>query len=207
MLEEGVHPMSIERATTSAGYPVGCLQLSDELNMELMAKIRKASKDAAERDGGSYQAHPADHVVETMIEAGRPGRLRGKGFFDYDESGKRLGLWSGLTEKFPPAEQQPPIQDLRDRLLVIEALETAQCFEEGVIESSAAANIGSIMGIGYPPATGGAAQFMHGFDGPAGQGLKGFVARAQELAAKYGERFNPSPRLVEMAEKGERFPA
>ena len=207
MLGEGVHPMSVERATTSAGYPVGCLQLSDELNMELMAKIRRASKDAAERDGSSYADHPGDRVVDAMLAAERPGRLRGKGFYDYDESGKRLGLWPGLAEKFPAAEQQPDIADLRDRLLFIEALETAKCFEEGVIESAAAANIGSIMGIGYPPATGGAAQFMQGYAGPSGRGLQGFVARSQELAEKFGERFTPTPRLVEMAEKGERFPA
>ncbi|MFN8106312.1 MAG: 3-hydroxyacyl-CoA dehydrogenase NAD-binding domain-containing protein [Nocardioidaceae bacterium] len=97
MLAEGVHPMSVERAATRAGYPVGTLQLSDELNMELMAKIRKATKDAA---GADYVAHPADDVVEKMIEAGRPGRLRGAGFYDYTD-GQRGKLWPGLAELFP----------------------------------------------------------------------------------------------------------
>ncbi len=207
MLAEGVAPMSIERASTTAGYPVGILQLSDELNMELMAKIRKATRDAAERDGLVVEAHPADGVVAKMIEAGRAGRLRGAGFYEYDEAGQRQGLWSGLNDLFPSAAEHADLNDLRDRLTFIEALETAKCFEEGVIESAAAANIGSIMGIGFPPATGGAAQIMTGYSGATGHGLKGFVARANELADKYGERFRPTARLVEMAEKGEAFPA
>ena len=204
MLGEGVHPMSVERAATQAGYPVGTLQLSDELNMELMAKIAKATADA---EGADYVQHPGTAVVETMIKEGRPGRVRGAGFYDYDENGRRADLWPGLKELFPPNEQPADIEDLKDRYLFIEAIETAKCFEEGVIESAAAANIGSIMGIGYPALTGGTVQFMQGYDGRTGRGLEGFVARARELAEKYGDRFTPTPRLVEMAEKGESFPA
>jgi 3-hydroxyacyl-CoA dehydrogenase/enoyl-CoA hydratase/3-hydroxybutyryl-CoA epimerase len=203
MLGEGVHPMSVERAATQAGYPVGTLQLSDELNMELMAKIAKATADA---EGSAYVEHPGTAVVKAMLDAGRPGKLRGAGFYDYDENGKRGKLWPGLAELFPSNDEPADIDDLKDRYLFIEALETAKCFEEGVIESSAAANIGSIMGIGYPPLTGGTAQFMHGYDGATGRGLPGFVERARQLAKLYGDRFEPTARLVEMAEKGERFP-
>jgi 3-hydroxyacyl-CoA dehydrogenase/enoyl-CoA hydratase/3-hydroxybutyryl-CoA epimerase len=203
MLGEGVRPMTVERAATQAGYPVGPLQISDELNMELMLKIRNATKAAIEREGGVYEPHPADAVIDTMIEAGRPSKLKGAGFYEYDESGRRLGLWQGLADTFPVADEQPDIADLKDRLLFIEAIETAKCFEEGVIESAAAANIGSIMGIGYPPNTGGAVQFMQGYEG----GLTGFIARARELAAAYGDRFEPPAYLLELAEKGERFPA
>jgi 3-hydroxyacyl-CoA dehydrogenase/enoyl-CoA hydratase/3-hydroxybutyryl-CoA epimerase len=194
----------VERAATQAGYPVGALQISDELNLELMAKIAKATADA---EGDRYVPHPGTRVVEAMLEAGRPGKLRGAGFYDYDESGKRLGLWPGLAELFPPKDEPADLRDLKDRYLFIEALETAKCFEEGVITSAAAANIGSIMGIGYPPLTGGTVQFMQGYDGPTGTGLPGFVARARELAAQYGDRFAPTDRLVEMAETGESFPA
>src|SRR6185369_4797376 len=105
-----------------------------------------------------------------------------------------------LADLFPIAKEQLPLRDIKDRMLFAEALETAKCFEEGVIESSAAANIGSIMGIGYPALTGGTAQFMHGYDGPTGHGLKGFVARAEQLAEKYGDRFLPTVGLREMAE-------
>jgi 3-hydroxyacyl-CoA dehydrogenase/enoyl-CoA hydratase/3-hydroxybutyryl-CoA epimerase len=204
MLGEGVHPMSVERAATQAGYPVGTLQLSDELNLELMAKIAKATKEAA---GEGYVPHPAEEVVARMIAEGRPGKLRGAGFYEYGEDGRRGHLWPGLKELFPPNGEPADIDDLKDRYLFIEALETAKCFEEGVIESAAAANIGSIMGIGYPALTGGTVQFMQGYDGATGRGLPGFVARADQLTKLFGDRFEPTERLREMAEKGESFPA
>jgi 3-hydroxyacyl-CoA dehydrogenase / enoyl-CoA hydratase / 3-hydroxybutyryl-CoA epimerase len=203
MLAEGVHPMSIERAATQAGYPVGPLQITDELNMELMVKIRNASKAAVERDGGQWAPHPAEPVIDKMIEIGRSSKLKGAGFYDYDESGHRTGIWPGLAETFPVADEQPDFQELKDRMLVVEAIETARCFEEGVLNSSAEANIGSIFGIGFPAHTGGAHQFMVGYEG----GLAGFVARAKELAAKYGPRFEPPASLVAAAENGTSFPA
>ncbi|MGZ5401025.1 MAG: 3-hydroxyacyl-CoA dehydrogenase family protein, partial [Nocardioides sp.] len=204
------NPVSLERAATQAGYPVGTLQLSDELNMELMAKIGKAAREAAERDGTPYEEHPGSAVVMKMIELGRPSRRQGAGFFEYDEAGKRQGLWSGLGEAFPVADEQIPLQDVKDRMLFAEALETAKCFDEGVVESAAAANIGSIMGIGFPPNTGGAAQFMTGYQDPndtdAPIGLAAFCNRADELADAYGERFRPSAYLRGLVAKGESFP-
>jgi 3-hydroxyacyl-CoA dehydrogenase / enoyl-CoA hydratase / 3-hydroxybutyryl-CoA epimerase len=207
MLGEGVHPVSIDRATTMAGYPVGPLQITDELNMELMAKIRKASRDAVERDGGTWVPNGAEKVIDTMIELGRSSKLKGAGFYEYDESGKRLGIWTGLAEHFPLAEEQIPLQDIQDRQLVVEAIETIKCFDEGVLRSAAEANIGSIFGIGFPPATGGAIQYVNGFEGAAGRGPAGFVARARELAAKYGERFEPPASVVAVAEAGGTYPA
>ncbi len=205
MLGEGVRPMSIERAALQAGYPVGPLQISDELNMELMVKIRNATKAAVERDGGTYTPHPAEKVIDRMIEIERPSKLKGAGFYTYDEAGKRGALWDGLTGEFPAAEQQPDLEDLKERMLFIEAIETARCFDEGVIGSTAEANIGSIFGIGFPANTGGAAQFIDGYEGPDGTGITAFVARAQELAAAYGERFEPPASLVEKADKAEPF--
>lgn len=208
MLGEGVHPVSIDRAGTSAGYPVGPLQLSDELNMELMAKIQKASADAAAREGREWTPSAGEQVVAKMIELGRPSRLKGAGFYEYDENGQRQGIWPGLAEAFPVAAEMLPIEDLRERMLFIEALETAKCFEEGVLASAAAANIGSIMGIGFPPMTGGAAQYMQGYENRDGQiGLGAFVARADELAEKYGDRFRPSQWLRDLAASGGSFPA
>jgi 3-hydroxyacyl-CoA dehydrogenase / enoyl-CoA hydratase / 3-hydroxybutyryl-CoA epimerase len=207
MLAEGVHPQSLERAATQAGYPVGPLQLTDELNMELMLKIAKATADAAQSEGFAYTEHPGSAVVRRMVELGRPSRLEGAGFFEYGEDGRRTRMWSGLADEFPVAATPIPFQDIKDRMLFAEALETAKCFEEGVITSSAAANIGSIMGIGFPPNTGGAAQFMTGYESASGEiGLSAFVARADELAAAYGDRFRPTDRLREMAVKGESFP-
>ncbi|MDF1604339.1 3-hydroxyacyl-CoA dehydrogenase NAD-binding domain-containing protein [Nocardioides sp. YIM 152315] len=206
MVAEGQRPYSIERAATQAGYPVGPLQLTDELNMELMAKIGRATKDAAERDGVDYEPHPGTLVVERMIELGRPSRLKGAGFYEYAD-GKRGSVWSGLAEQFP-INDAVPFADMKDRMLFAEAIETAKCFEEGVIESAAAANIGSIMGIGFPAMTGGAAQFMQGYENAAGQvGLGAFVARADELADAYGDRFRPSAWLRDLAASGGSFPA
>jgi len=210
MLAEGVQPWSIERATTMAGYPAPVLQLSDELNLELMAKIGKATREGVEAAGETYVGHPGEAVVLKMLEAGRAGRLRKAGFYDYDqETGKRLSIWEGLSDLFPVADEQPPLEDVKDRMLFAEALETAKCFEEGVIGSAAAANIGSIMGIGFPPMTGGAAQFMTGYeDERTGRiGLDAFLERADELAEKYGERFRATPWLRDLAASGEGFPA
>ncbi len=198
MLAEGVHPVSIERAATQAGYPVGPLQLCDELNLELLVKIRAAASVPDQSPG------PAA-VVDAMIAAGRPGRLRGAGFYDYDHSGSRLGLWAGLAREFPVADRTPAfgdLDDLKDRFLYIEAVETARCFAEGVLDSSAAANIGSIMGIGFPPRTGGTARLVTGHVG----GMAGFVARAEELAETYGERFAPPSYLVDLAASGGSLP-
>jgi 3-hydroxyacyl-CoA dehydrogenase/enoyl-CoA hydratase/3-hydroxybutyryl-CoA epimerase len=190
MLGEGVEPASIEHAGSQAGYPAPPLQLSDELNMELMAKIAKATREGVESAGGTYEPHPAEAVVNKMIELGRPSKLSGKGFYEYAD-GKRAGLWPGLRDEFKSGTSQPPLQDMIDRMLFAEALETQKCLDEGVLTSTADANIGSIMGIGFPPWTGGTAQYIVGYPG----GKAGFVARARELAAKYGDRFNPPDSL------------
>lgn len=194
MLGEGVAPASIEQAGSQAGYPAAPLQLSDELNLELMHKIAVASRKGVEDAGGTYEAHPAEAVVEKMIEIGRPSRLSGAGFYEYVD-GKRTGLWPGLAETFNSGSAQIPLQDMIDRMLFAEALETQKCIDEGVLTSTADANIGSIMGIGYPPYTGGSAQYIVGYEGPLGVGKAAFVARAKELAAKYGDRFLPPASL------------
>ena len=138
------------------------------------------------------------------------GKAAGSGFYDYpsaDNRAERKQLWPGLRKHFTKPDVEVPMVDISERYLFRMALETARCFDEGVIESAAAANIGSIMGIGFPPLYGGAVQYMQGYEGPSGRGLTGFVARARELAASYGERFEPPPYVVALAEKGEGFPA
>ncbi|MGI8505917.1 MAG: 3-hydroxyacyl-CoA dehydrogenase NAD-binding domain-containing protein [Solirubrobacteraceae bacterium] len=200
MLLEGVPAPTIEQASSQAGYPAPVLQLSDELNLKLMRKIRDAAKAAAQGDGGPWVGHPSEGVIDRMLNEGRPGRLEGAGFYEY-EDGKRTRLWPGLREAFPPVEDPSTIQltDLEERMLVIEAIESVKCLDEGVIESIADANIGSIFGIGFPGWTGGVLQYINGYAG----GLPGFIARARELAERYGERFEPPASLVEKAERGE----
>ncbi|HWD65221.1 MAG TPA: 3-hydroxyacyl-CoA dehydrogenase NAD-binding domain-containing protein [Solirubrobacteraceae bacterium] len=206
MLAEGVPGPSIEQASSQAGYPAPVLQLSDELNLKLMRKIRNAAKEAVESgsNGSSgWDSHPSETVIDRMLdEFDRPGRLEGRGFYEYAE-GKRTGLWPGLREAFPPVDDpsQLSLRDLEERMLFIEAIESVKCLDEGVIESVADANIGSIMGIGFPGWTGGVLQYINGYE----SGLQGFVTRARELAAQYGDRFEPPASLVERAEQGQAF--
>ncbi|MCW2788025.1 MAG: 3-hydroxyacyl-CoA dehydrogenase, partial [Aeromicrobium sp.] len=205
MLAEGVSPVSIERATTQAGFPAPVLQLTDELNMELMVKIRNESKAATEEAGGTWDAHAAEKIIDTMIELGRPSRLKGAGFYEYVD-GKRQGLWSGLAEQFPVAEKQPAFEDLKERLTFIMSLETIKCLDEGVLRTTQDANIGSIFGIGFPALQGGAIQYVNGYEAADGSiGVEAFTARAQELAATYGDRFTPPASLLEKAKNGEKF--
>jgi 3-hydroxyacyl-CoA dehydrogenase/enoyl-CoA hydratase/3-hydroxybutyryl-CoA epimerase len=142
-------------------------------------------------------------VIDRMLdEFERPGKLVGAGYYEYAD-GKRTRLWPGLREAFPPVADPSAIdlRDLQERMLFIEAIESVKCLDEGVIESVADANIGSIMGIGFPGWTGGVLQYVNGYDG----GLAGFVERARELAARYGDRFEPPASLVEKAQRGETY--
>ncbi len=204
MLAEGVSPVSIERATTQAGFPAPVLQLTDELNMELMVKIRNESKAAVEAAGGTWPASASESVIDTMIGLGRPSRLKGAGFYEYVD-GKRTGLWSGLAEKFPVADEQPAFEDLKERLTFIMSIESIKCLDEGLL-SVPDANIGSIFGIGFPALQGGAIQYVNGYEAADGSiGIEAFTARAQELAEKYGERFTPPASLLEKSKNGEQY--
>ena len=199
MLGEGINAQSIEQAAMQAGYPVGTLNLIDEINMETALKIGKAARDDAKREGTELPPeHPAEVVMKKMVEElDRPGKVQGKAFYEYPENGKKH-LWSGLKDAFG-GDKEIPFEDIKERMMFVEAIEAVKCFDEGVMESVADANIGSIFGIGFPAWTGGVIQYINQYEG----GLRGFVARAQELAKLYGDRFNPPASLVEKAEKGE----
>ncbi len=208
MLLEGVPAPTIEQASSQAGYPAPVLQLCDELNLNLMRKIRDATRNAVETEGGRWAAHPAEQVLDRMLdEFGRGGRLDGAGFYEYAD-GRRIGLWPGLRDAYPWVHDPSAIalRDLEERMFFVESLEAVKCLDEGVIESVADANIGSIMGIGFPGWTGGVLQYINGYEHPIeGVGPAAFVARARELQASYGERFEPPQSLVEKAERGERY--
>ncbi|MCN9241594.1 3-hydroxyacyl-CoA dehydrogenase NAD-binding domain-containing protein [Streptomyces sp. RY43-2] len=202
MVGEGIEPASVEQAAAQAGYPAKVLSLMDDLTLTLPRKIRNETKRAVEEAGGTWTAHPAEAVIDRMVdEFGRPGRSGGAGFYEYGEDGKRGLLWPGLREHFTEPGHEIPFEDMQERMLFSEALDTVRLLEEGVLTSVADANIGSIFGIGFPGWTGGVLQYINGYEG----GLAGFVARARELAERYGERFTPPALLVEKAERGERF--
>ncbi|MGN6188240.1 MAG: 3-hydroxyacyl-CoA dehydrogenase NAD-binding domain-containing protein [Conexibacter sp.] len=209
MLTEGIPAATIEQASSQAGYPAPVLQLSDELNLKLMRKIRDAAKAAMESASG-WEGHPSEQVIDDMLDKhDRPGKLEGRGFYEYAD-GRRVGLWAGLREAFPPVEDPSSIslRDLEERMMFAEALETVKCLDEGVLETVADANIGSIFGIGFPAWTGGVLQYINQYGDPvrnADGGPAAFVARARELAARYGERFEPPASLVERAERNEPY--
>ncbi|ALC27022.1 MULTISPECIES: 3-hydroxyacyl-CoA dehydrogenase NAD-binding domain-containing protein [Streptomyces] len=201
MVGEGLSPVSIEQAGSQAGYPAPPLQLLDELTLTLPRKIREETKAAVLADGGQWPQHGSEAVVDRMIdEFERGGRSSGAGFYEYAD-GARTRLWRGLADHFTVPGREIPFEDMQERMLFAEALDTVRCLDEGVLRSVADANIGSILGIGFPAWTGGVLQYINGYAG----GLPEFVARAWDLADRYGERFIPPASLVAKAKKGERY--
>jgi 3-hydroxyacyl-CoA dehydrogenase/enoyl-CoA hydratase/3-hydroxybutyryl-CoA epimerase len=200
LLGEGVPAASIEQAGLQAGYPTGPLALLDEVSLTLSRRIREEAKAAAEAVGGVFPDHPSAAVFDRMVtEFGRGGRAAGAGFYEYAE-GRRVGLWEGLAA-FGGDNRELPFEDMQERMLFAEALESIKCLDEGVLRSIPDANIGSIFGIGFPPWTGGVLQYVNGYAG----GPAGFVARARELADRYGDRFTPPASVVALAEAGGRY--
>jgi 3-hydroxyacyl-CoA dehydrogenase/enoyl-CoA hydratase/3-hydroxybutyryl-CoA epimerase len=201
MVGEGIHPASVEQAAGQAGYPAPALQLMDELTLTLPRGIREETKAAALAEGRQWQAHGCEEVIDRMIDVhGRAGRSSGAGFYEY-AAGRRTRLWPGLVEHFTKPGHEIPFRDMQERMLFAEALETVRCLDEGVLRSMPDANIGSLFGIGFPAWTGGVVQYINQYDG----GPAGFVARARDLAEKYGARFAPPASLVERADKAELF--
>lgn len=199
MVGEGVDPMTIERAATQSGFPAPPLAMLDEVSLTLTQHIRAEAQKAAKAEGTTLPSEVGVDVIERMVnEFGRKGRAAGSGFYDYPTDGSPKTLWPGVREHFTSGTEYP-MSDMQDRYRFIMALETAKCIQEGVLTDTASANIGGIFGIGYPPTTGGPAQFMTNYHG----GLAGFVARAKELSTTYGERFEPSEWLVNKAKSGE----
>ncbi|KAA0020090.1 3-hydroxyacyl-CoA dehydrogenase family protein [Antrihabitans cavernicola] len=201
-LAEGAHPASVEQATTQAGFPVGALELLDEVNMKTTQKVRRGFIVDAEKTGVPFVDAIGGPVTDRMVdEFEGPGRLAGKGFYEYDEKGKRLGLWPQLIEEFHKPDVEIPFEDMMERMLVAAALKAADCYAQGIVKTVADANIGSIFGIGYPAWTGGTLQYINQYEG----GPAGFVARATELAEKYGPRFEVPASLTDFVAAGRTF--
>ena len=202
LLGEGIPAPSIEQAALQSGYPTGPLALFDEVSLTLGRRIREASREAAAAEGWDFPEHPSYPIVDKMVlDFERGGRAAGAGFYDYAD-GKRVELWPGLVEHFGgPVQPEIPFEDIKDRMLFVEVLDSVRCFDEGVLRSVPEANIGSIFGIGFPAWSGGVLQFINGYPG----GVGAFVERANELAAKYGDRFSPPESRIEMAANGRRF--
>jgi 3-hydroxyacyl-CoA dehydrogenase/enoyl-CoA hydratase/3-hydroxybutyryl-CoA epimerase len=198
MLEDGVPPATIENVGRMAGMPVGPLALNDEVAVDLAWKILKAT----EADLGPNAIEPRQKaLLEEMVEKrGRFGRKNGKGFYDYPQGAPKR-LWPDLAE-LQPKKLDPDaldVAELKTRLLAIQALESARCIEEHVVVDMREADVGSILGFGFAPFTGGTISYIDGM------GAKAFVDLCNRLAKQYGDRFTPCKLLLDMAKKGETF--
>ncbi len=191
MLQEGVAPALIENAARQAGMPVGPLAVIDEVSLDITLKVYEQWR----ADGVQPPHEPVlsiDATRKMVDQLGRRGKAAGAGFYEYPEGGRKF-LWPGLSEHWPVAAQQPSVDHLGRRFLTIQALEGARCMEEEVVRDPADADVGSILGIGYPAWTGGVLSYIETV------GLARFVADAQEMARLHGPRYQPSPWLVERA--------
>ena len=195
LLHEGVHPARIEMAALKAGMPVGPLAIQDEVALTLSEHVTNETRKALQAEGKDLPRSGADDVIQTMIHTfDRKGKAAGAGFYDYPEGGKKH-LWEGLNHWKQDVDISE--QEMIDRFLFVQALDTLRCYEENVLESVIDANIGSIFGIGFAPWTGGAIQFLNQY------GLDKAEQRASQLEAKYGERFKAPQRLVESVPSGQ----
>jgi 3-hydroxyacyl-CoA dehydrogenase / enoyl-CoA hydratase / 3-hydroxybutyryl-CoA epimerase len=196
MLEDGVAAALIENAAKFAGFPVGPLALVDEVTLELPWKIMKESEAAL---GAKFVKPCSYEVIRRMLEEfKRPGKRFGKGFYEYPQGGVKR-LWNGLKDAFPLAPAQPSVDELKQRFLYIQSLETARCVEEGVITHPADADVGSLLAWGFPSWTGGPLSLIDTI------GTQRFVAECKRMAKRYGARFAPSKWLRDRSARGEAF--
>ncbi|MFT3804477.1 MAG: 3-hydroxyacyl-CoA dehydrogenase NAD-binding domain-containing protein [Burkholderiaceae bacterium] len=195
MLAEGVNPHLIENAGRFAGMPMAPLALIDEVSVELLYKVLKQRRID---EGNAYREQPEDRVLVTMVEKHeRLGRKVGKGFYDYSAEGRRT-LWPGLANLYSRADGQPTVDEVRQRLMYSQSLEAARCLAEGVV-SARDADVGSLLGWGFPAALGGVISQIDTV------GAARFVEECDRLARHHGERFAVPQALREMAERGERY--
>ncbi|MEL7099555.1 MAG: 3-hydroxyacyl-CoA dehydrogenase NAD-binding domain-containing protein [Pseudomonadota bacterium] len=196
MITEGVAPALIDHAAQQLGFPVGPVQLGDETSVDLAVRIMKATKAAM---GNAYPASEADDLIVWMEDEGRLGRKAGKGYFDYDEKGKRIGYWKGIHDKYPLAEDQPDLIEVQERLMFVQVLEAVRSLEEGVLEDIREGDVGAILGWGFAPWSGGPFSWLDII------GSAYAVERCDALAAQFGPRFEVPALLREMGENGESF--
>jgi 3-hydroxyacyl-CoA dehydrogenase / enoyl-CoA hydratase / 3-hydroxybutyryl-CoA epimerase len=196
MLSEGVAPALIENAGKMTGMPMPPLALSDEVALDLIYRVGKQTQEDL---GAAYKPSAADPMIETLVtKLGRLGKKAGKGFYEYPIDGKKY-LWPGLAALATRAPAQPCVEVLQRRFLYVQALETARCYEEGVVNDAADADVGAILGWGFAPWSGGPLSLIDTV------GLKTFVAQCDRLAQAYGPRFTPNALLRRMADAGETF--
>ena len=197
MVTEGVSMALIENCAANLGLPIGPLAVSDDTTLKLGYDIMKSTQ---EEMGDKYVPTGAEEFIENMVTKwDRGGRRLGAGFYNYDENGKRLDLWKGMTKHYPLAEEQPSAEQVSQRLLYSLVAPSARTYAEGVVPNPQSADLGAIFGLGFPPYTGGPLSYIDTI------GLDAYVATADMLAQRHGARFTPPQLLRDMAKKGETF--
>ena len=196
MVKEGIEPALIENAAKLMGMPLGPLQLNDETSIDLGVKIAKATKAAI---GDAYDNEDADEVMFWLFDQGRLGRKSAAGFYEYDDRGKRIGIWQGLRDQYIKEDANLDLLDVQHRLMFAQVLEAVRALEEGVLLDVREGDVGAILGWGFAPWSGGPLSW---FD-MLGSGYA--TARCDELEAAYGVRFTAPNLLREMAKEGEAF--
>ena len=199
LLSEGNSAQAIETAGTNAGFPVGPLAVIDEISIELIAHIRDQTWHDLKIEGKDLPTGPWDSVIDFMTkEVKRTGRASGGGFYEYPK-GKKKFLWPELNNYYPLSDNLLEEKEMIDRFYFIQVIETIKCYSEGVLTKVADANIGSILGWGFPSFTGGTLQFVNSY------GMEDFKNRCKELSENYGERFSCPKLIDEMINNGETF--
>jgi 3-hydroxyacyl-CoA dehydrogenase/enoyl-CoA hydratase/3-hydroxybutyryl-CoA epimerase len=196
MVAEGVEPVLIENAAKLVGMPLGPLQLVDETSIDLGVKIAKATRAAM---GDAYPDGAVDAVLFAMADQGRLGKKSNAGFYAYDPTGKREGLWDGLTAAYPVANTQPDLGEVQHRLLMAQVLEAVRALEEGVLTDIREGDVGAILGWGFAPWSGGPFSWLDII------GAARAVEICDRLTARHGARFNAPALLRDMAAKGDTF--
>ena len=199
LLSEGNSAQAIETAGTNAGFPVGPLAVIDEISIELIAHIRDQTWHDLKIEGKDLPTGPWDSVIDFMTkEVKRTGRASGGGFYEYPK-GKKKFLWPELNNYYPLSNNLLEQKEMIDRFYFIQVIETIKCYSEGVLTKVTDANIGSILGWGFPSFTGGTLQFVNSY------GMEDFKNRCKELSENYGERFSCPKLIDEMINNGETF--
>src|SRR5262249_34850449 len=160
----------------------------DEVAVDLAWKIVKATE--SDLGAAAVDARQKALLLQMVEKLGRLGRKNGKGFYDYPQDGQKR-LWPGLADlqkkKLDP--DGIDVEELKQRLMAIQALESARCVEEGVITDVREADIGSILGFGFAPFSGGTLSYIDMM------GTKPFLELCRRFEKKHGTRFKP-PKLL-----------
>jgi 3-hydroxyacyl-CoA dehydrogenase / enoyl-CoA hydratase / 3-hydroxybutyryl-CoA epimerase len=193
ILVEGGRVEDIDRALTAFGFPVGPLQLLDEIGIDVCEKIGGILHAAF----GERMAPPA--ALHEVVAAGRHGRKNRKGFYTYDEKAKRVDQTVYALLPGAPARRAIPAEEIQLRVVSQMVNEAILCLGEGILRSARDGDVGAVFGLGFPPFRGG--PFRHA----DAVGTRAVLEAMRRLEQQHGSRFAPAPLLLELGSAGKRF--